>query len=98
MLYGAIEAGGTKMVCGIGTETGEILDRVSIPTRTPDETMPEIVSFFKDKEIVALGLACFGPIDLHKDSATYGYITSTPKTAWIDYDIVGYLKKVLIWA
>ncbi len=95
MLYGAIEAGGTKMVCGIGTETGEILDRVSIPTRTPDETMPEIVSFFKDKEIVALGLACFGPIDLHKDSATYGYITSTPKTAWIDYDIVGYLKKEL---
>ena len=32
MLFGALEAGGTKMVCAIGNELGEILERVSIPT------------------------------------------------------------------
>ena len=93
MILGAIEAGGTKMVCAIGDENGKILDRVSIPTKTPEETMPEIIAYFKDKDIAAIGLACFGPIDLHKDSPTYGYITSTPKTAWLNYDIVGCLKK-----
>ncbi|MCR4834134.1 MAG: ROK family protein [Butyrivibrio sp.] len=93
MILGAIEAGGTKMVCAIGDENGKIIDRVSIPTKTPEETMPEIIAYFKDKDVAAIGLACFGPIDLHKDSPTYGYITSTPKTAWLNYDIVGCLKK-----
>lgn len=95
MLYGALEAGGTKMVVAIGDENGKILEQKSIPTTTPDETMGKIVDYFKDKEIKALGVACFGPIDLDKNSKTYGYITSTPKTAWKNYDIVGTLKKVL---
>ena len=34
-LYGALEAGGTTMVCAIGDENGNILERISIPTRTP---------------------------------------------------------------
>lgn len=83
MRVGALEAGGTKMVCAVvevnGKESWEILDRVSIPTRTPEETIPEMAAYFKDKGIEALGIACFGPIDLHQDSATYGYITTTPK-------------------
>lgn len=35
MLIGALEAGGTKMVCAIGKEDGTILEQVSIPTTTP---------------------------------------------------------------
>ncbi|MCR5453073.1 MAG: ROK family protein, partial [Lachnospiraceae bacterium] len=66
MLYGALEAGGTKMVCAIGDENGKILEQVSIPTTTPDETMPQIIDYFKDKEIKALGVGCFGPIDPNK--------------------------------
>ena len=42
MLFGALEAGGTKMVCAIGNEQGEILERISIPTETPDITMPKM--------------------------------------------------------
>jgi hypothetical protein len=38
-ILGAIEAGGTKFVCGIGTEEGEVLERVSFPTTTPEETI-----------------------------------------------------------
>ncbi len=92
MIYGALEAGGTKMVCALGDENGNIKEQVSIPTTVPGETLPKIADYFRDKDIRALGIACFGPIDLNKNSPTYGYITSTPKTAWINCDILGYLK------
>ncbi|SFC37090.1 ROK family protein [Butyrivibrio sp. YAB3001] len=95
MLYGALEAGGTKMVCAIGDENGKIFEQVSIPTTMPDETMPRIIEYFKDKDIKAIGIACFGPIDLNKESDTYGYITSTPKTAWKNFNIVGCIKDAL---
>ena len=95
MLFGALEAGGTKMVCAIGNENGEILEQKSIPTTTPDETMPAILEYFKDKEIASIGIACFGPIDLNKNSETYGYITSTPKIPWRNYNIVGAVKDAL---
>lgn len=95
MLYGALEAGGTKMVMAIGNENGEILEQLSIPTETPDITMVKIVDYFKDKKIEALGVGSFGPIDLDKDSPTYGSITSTPKLAWVNYNIVNELKNAL---
>lgn len=94
MRIGAIEAGGTKMVCAIGNENGDILEQESFPTRTPEETIPNLIRFFEQKEIDALGIACFGPIDLNKDSDTYGYITTTPKLAWQNYNMVGAFKKL----
>lgn len=93
MLFGGIEAGGTKFVCGIGRENGEIYDRVSFPTTTPQETMKQVVSFFNQKNIEAIGIGSFGPIDLNKDSTTYGYITSTPKPYWNNFDFIGEVKR-----
>ena len=95
MLYGALEAGGTKMVCALGDENGHILEQVSIPTVTPEETMPKIIEYFQGKKIEALGVASFGPVDLDKSSPTYGYITKTPKLAWANYNMVGALKDAL---
>lgn len=95
MIFGALEAGGTKMVLAIGNEHGEILEQTSIPTETPDITMPKIIDYFKTKEIKALGIGSFGPIDLNRQSATYGFITSTPKLAWANYNIVGTIKEAL---
>ena len=95
MLIGALETGGTKMVCAVGDENGKILQKTSIPTTTPDETIPRILSWFEDKKIEALGVASFGPVDLDPGSPTYGYITSTPKTEWKDFDLLGSLKKGL---
>ena len=57
--------------------------------------MPEMIQWFKAKKIEALGIGCFGPIDPDKDSPTYGYITSTPKLAWKDYNIVGAFEECL---
>ena len=57
MRIGALEAGGTKMVCAVGREDGTILEQMSIPTTTPEETIPKIISYFKEKDICALGVA-----------------------------------------
>jgi len=95
MLYGAIEAGGTKMVCAIGDEHGKIIEQTSIPTISPEETMPAIIDWFKDKEIAALGIAAFGPIDLDRSSETYGSFTTTPKLKWANYNIVKAMKDAL---
>lgn len=95
MLLGAIEAGGTKFVCAVGNENGDIFERIIIPTTVPSETMNEVIKFFKLYNIEGLGVGCFGPIDLNTESKTYGYIKKTPKIAWQDYDMVGFLKKEL---
>lgn len=95
MILGALEAGGTKMVCAIGNENGQIYEKISIPTKTPDLTLPAIIDWFKRKPIEALGIACFGPIDLDPASDTYGYITSTPKAGWQNINICGILGDAL---
>lgn len=93
MILGAIEAGGTKFVCGIGNENGEIIEKISYPTTTPEETLQFVTDYFKDKQIEALGVGSFGPIDLNTESSTYGFITSTPKKHWKNVNLLGELKK-----
>ena len=95
MIIGALEAGGTKMVCAIGNEKGEILKRISIPTKTPETTMPEMIAFFKDEKVERLGIGCFGPIAPDKASENYGCITSTPKIAWQNFNIVKAFREAL---
>lgn len=92
MLYGAIEAGGTKMVVAVVSELGEIKEKISIPTTTPEETMPKIIDFLKGKEIAAVGVGAFGPVDVVEGSPTYGCIMNTPKLAWKNYNLVEALK------
>ncbi len=89
-MYGAIEAGGTKFVCGIGTNPDN-LKTILIRTTTPERTLGEAIGFFRDSgtPIRAVGIGSFGPVDLHRKSATFGHITSTPKPGWRDYDIAG---------
>lgn len=87
MRLGALEAGGTKMVCAIGDEKGNIFDRVSFPTLTPEETIGNLIEYFKDKGIEALGIGSFGPLCLDKNAENYGDITTTPKLAWANYPL-----------
>lgn len=82
MRIGGIEAGGTKMVCAFGDEQGHVLDRVSIPTTTAEETLGLMMDYFRVNPVDALGVASFGPIDLREDSAGYGQLKRTPKPGW----------------
>lgn len=91
--YGALEAGGTKMVCAIGLADGTILDQTSIPTTAPAETIGRIADYFQDSGIVSLGVATFGPVDVKKGSPSYGSILNTPKLEWQNYDLLSALRE-----
>lgn len=89
-LFGAIEAGGTKFVCGIGTCPEDLTVR-TVRTGEPDPTMAEVIDFFLEHRAVeAIGVGSFGPIDRFR-----GQITSTPKIPWRNYDICGVLRAAL---
>lgn len=85
MYYGGIEAGGTKFVCAVIDDQEKVVDRISFPTRGPEETLIDVFAFFKKYPIASLGVGSFGPIDVNKNSKTYGYITSTPKLKWQNF-------------
>ena len=95
MILGGLEAGGTKMVCLIGDETGRITQRTVFPTLTPDETMPVIVDFFRSYSPEALGIGSFGPLALNRKDPRWGYITTTPKLDWRNVDLAGTLSRAL---
>ncbi len=96
-LFGGVEAGGTKFVCAIGAGPDEILAQTEFPTITPDETIGRAVAFFEDHSvsIAAVGIGSFGPVDPDPGSATFGTITSTPKTGWQNVDILGRIQSSL---
>jgi len=93
VLFGGIEAGGTKFVCAVGDSKGEIYKQTVIPTVTPDVTMPEVIRFFQEVHLStplsAIGIGSFGPVDPDPESPYFGYITTTPKLAWSQYNILG---------
>lgn len=93
MLIGAIEAGGTKFVCGIGNEHGEVLERTSFPTEQPEKTIGQAIDYFRDKQVEAIGIGSFGPINIDKASPKYGYVTTTPKPGWGNYPFLPELQK-----
>ena len=95
MRLGALEAGGTKMVLAVGDEKGNIFEETQFPTKTPEETMPLMIEWFKERNIEALGIGCFGPVDVNPASKTYGYILDTPKLPWVRYNILGAFKEAL---
>jgi fructokinase len=96
-LYGCIEAGGTKFVCGIGSGP-EDLALSSIPTSSPSETLEHVVEFFRreaGRQLLAVGIGSFGPVDLNPGSPTFGYITCTPKPGWQQFDLAGAVGRAL---
>ncbi len=93
-MFGGIEAGGTKFVCGMGTGPDD-LKLGWFPTSSPDETVQSVAAFFGDARMSAVGIGSFGPVDLRTGSPTFGYITSTPKLEWQYYDLAGSVGRAL---
>ncbi len=96
-VYAAIEAGGTKFVCAIGTADGALIERVRFPTRDPDNTLAEALAFFhgaaeRHGRPRALGIGSFGPLELDPHSPHYGRLLRTPKLAWRDADLLAPLR------
>src|SRR5271157_5143740 len=96
-LFGGIEAGGTKFVCGFGTGPGD-LTTARFPTTSPEETLASVIGFLKHQPgagLRAVGIGSFGPVDLDRNSATFGHITSTPKPGWANCNLAGAVAQAL---
>lgn len=92
MRLGGLEAGGTKMVLSVGNENGEIFAQTSFPTGKPADTVPQMVKWFAVRNIEALGIGTFGPVDVNPASPGYGSILETPKKDWAHFDLLGAFK------
>ena len=91
-VFGGIEAGGTKFVCGFGTGPKDLIT-ARFPTTSPDVTVAAAVEWLREKsggELSGVGIGSFGPVDLKT-----GFITSTPKAAWRDFDLAGSVGRAL---
>jgi fructokinase len=96
VIYGGIEAGGTKWVCAMGSGPDDLRQIVTFPTTGPEETIARAVDFFADdSSLAAVGIGSFGPIDVQRTSPTWGRITTTPKPGWGDTDVVAALSAAL---
>lgn len=95
LIYGTLEAGGTKMVLSVGNERNELLEQTSMPTEAPEKTIPAMIDWFRERKISSLGIGTFGPVDLKTDSPTYGYITKTPKPGWRDQPLLPLMRDAL---
>lgn len=97
VLFGGIEAGGTKFVCAVAAGPDDIRAEERFPTTTPEETIGRALAFFERTglPLVSVGIASFGPIDPDPGSKTYGFITSTPKPGWAWTDLAGAVARGL---
>jgi fructokinase len=95
-MYGGIEAGGTTWRCAVGDGSGEVHQMESFPTTSPEETISRAVGYFVEAgKVDAIGVGCFGPVDVRPDSPGWGQITTTPKPGWSNVDVVGRLAAEL---
>ncbi len=101
MLYGGVEAGGTKFVCAVGDRQGRILAERRFPTTTPEETLSQVVAFFRHAseayglKFSAVGVVSFGPADVDPESPNYGEIGATPKEGWEGTNIAAFVHRAL---
>ena len=55
--------------------------------------MAAVIQFFHQQgSMEAVGIGSFGPVDRDPASSGFGRITSTPKSAWRDFDIAGVIR------
>jgi fructokinase len=91
-LLAGVELGGTKCVCILGTGPEDVRAVERLPTAEREETLRQVEAVLERWRqqygpARALGVASFGPVDLHAGSPTYGYITSTSKPGWRHTDV-----------
>ena len=98
-LYGGIEGGGTKFVCAVGTGPDDVRAEARFGTTGAEATIGQAIAFFRQHQALGrldgIGIASFGPIDPNPASATFGYVTTTPKPGWAHTDFAGPIARAL---
>ncbi len=97
--YGAVEGGGTKFLCAVGRGPHQIVARARIDTTTPAETLARVADFLVEasagRSLAAVGVACFGPLELDERAPAFGTMLETPKPGWSGAPIVAPLRERL---
>jgi fructokinase len=99
-LVGAIEGGGTKFICAVGESPAAILERVVVPTTDANATLGECLRFFRAAAgrhgtVRALGIGCFGPLQLRSDMPHFGSLLATPKAGWSQTSVLAPFREAL---
>ena len=80
-----VELGGTKSIAVLGRGSA-IVDRVTVPTTTPEETLGtlarQLADWAENMPITGLGIASFGPLQLSSPADDFGRLLHTPKAGW----------------
>lgn len=96
-LFAGVEMGGTKCVCVLAAGPDRLLAEERVPTTDPVATLAAIEAILDrwqaEHGFAALGLACFGPIELRRGHAHYGFITATTKPGWVNTDVAPRLAR-----
>lgn len=97
-LLAGVELGGSKCVCILGTAPRDIRAQVRLPTTDSAATLARIAEVLDSWQQTAtppeaIGIACFGPLDLRGSSRTFGHIVSTVKPGWDGADVFGRLSQ-----
>jgi fructokinase len=96
----AVEVGGTKVLCLVGSDPDHIVAQTRIPTGKPAETLAQVLAFFQQEvssggPLAAIGIASFGPLELRRSHPQYGFIRTSPKPGWSEVDLVGPARRAL---
>lgn len=81
-MIAGLELGGTKCVALLGEGPNRIVERVGVPTTTPEETIGALEAALDGWAFDRIGIASFGPIDLTPNTVAYGSIAGTTKAGW----------------
>lgn len=86
-LIAGIETGGTKLLARVCTvESGEMVGEERWPTSSPEQAKNDIAGFLKsvssNGNLVAAGIAAFGPLIVDPSSPDCGKMLATPKPGW----------------
>src|SRR5260370_26011435 len=91
-----VELGGTKCECLVGIAPDDIRERITLKTESGAAArvrrMEGLVRDWKARHgtFSAIGLACFGPLELRPESPNFGKIGMTPKEGWRNVDVAGF--------
>ena len=92
--FAGVELGGTKCIA-MRARGEDILERLVIPTATPEETLPvlaaQLQAWQRETPFAGLGIASFGPLQLVSDAPDFGQMLPTPKPGWRGARVAGML-------
>ena len=95
-----IDAGGTSFKCLLASFSGGEEQTFRIATGAPEPTLTELTTQIESridlKDLKAVGLAAFGPLNLDRSSPDFGALCGTPKPGWSGFPIRRRLSETLM--